>query len=196
MANMFALEHISILHLLFSELQHKCSPITPNFAVFTVKSITTMNNAIMTKSFLQIGRILTLGATWYSFLHQHWLQECPCWDQVIHQTILKCTWWHHFCITERRGRVCNCRKFETGRDPACIKNRTHLPTSLQFYDVRLHNTVLPMYATRCEHSTSSKETGMLLALPDETKMLSMVDNWRGPHSHSVKRLASLWVMCL
>jgi len=91
MANVFALAHISILLLLFSELQHNCSPIAPNFAVFTAKynkSIATMNNGIMTKPFLQIGRIPTLGATWYFFLHQHWSQECPCWDQVIHQTIL------------------------------------------------------------------------------------------------------------
>ena len=38
-------------------------------------------------------------------------------------------------ITEGGGRACNCQKAES---PMCTKNRTHLPTSSQFHNLRPH----------------------------------------------------------
>ena len=38
-------------------------------------------------------------------------------------------------ITEGGGRACNCQQAES---PTCTKNRTHLPTSSQFHNLRPH----------------------------------------------------------
>ena len=46
------------------------------------------------------------------------------------------------CLSGRKGRACNCQKFETGR--TCSQNRRNLPTSLQIHDLRLHHTVVTL----------------------------------------------------
>ena len=47
-------------------------------------------------------------------------------------------WSVHFSdLPVWKRRACNCQIFETGR--ICTQNRTNLPTSLQFHDLRLHN---------------------------------------------------------
>ena len=44
---------------------------------------------------------------------------------------------------EEEERHVTAKTSKQAESPACPKNRTHLPTSLQFHDLQPHNAVLP-----------------------------------------------------
>ena len=58
----------------------------------------------------------------------------------------------HDIFIGKGGRACNCQNLNQAECPKCAKTRTLLPISLQFHDLRLHNTLLPLQSRRCECS--------------------------------------------
>ena len=48
-----------------------------------------------------------------------------------------------FLLRREEEEHVTARNWKQAESPACTKNRTHLPTSSQFHDLRPHNAVLP-----------------------------------------------------
>ena len=62
---------------------------------------------------------------------------------LLHLYHCKSAWWHHFLLRREEEECVTAKNLKQAESPTCTKNRTHLPTSSQFHDLRPHNAVLP-----------------------------------------------------